>query len=176
MNIHLKISSPTHFGDYSTFEIGIGYDAGVYAAVEDIGAMWNAYIIKAKPHVQFRHEGVFGGGKTIEQAVKDLSNSLQIRLQVAMETRASQQEIQDLVFDAYSKAKPVALKTMARTTIERVTLSAVEDEVKAELFKKGWTFKEYCQREGINHEADIGRRKEVYDQMVAMEQAKSASL
>ena len=160
MTIQIKIPSPTHLGDCSTFDVGLEYTGGINTSRLQPQA-WRAYILSAKRHVKFKADGVEGFGATIDEAVAQLAHDLSVRLRVVVETRPQNEEIAEIVFDAYDMLEPEPLKMGEEVVRYEVSLKAIAAAVEEELFERGWTFQEFKYRNDIHSTTQLLARREI---------------
>lgn len=145
MNIQLKLQDHTHLESYSQFELGVGYAARA-------NQPWSVYIVKANPHIRFRHEGVVGYGATLEEAVATISNELSTRLHVALESRHSFDHVQERLRDIYDHHNPATDGSVMRMTAYIAFMAAA----KTMLFENGYTI--YSFRAAVRHQGVIDEK------------------
>jgi len=161
MTIQIKIPSPTHPGDCSTFDVGLEYTGGINTSRLQPQA-WRAYILSGRRHVEFRTDGVEGFGATIDEAVAQLAYDLSVRLRVVLESRPQNEEIAKIVFDAYDVLhkleQPGAHGDVVRV---EVSLKDIAAAVGPELFKRGWTFQEFKYHNDVHSTTQLLNRREI---------------
>lgn len=134
MNIALKITSPVSPESYSTFDVGANYNAHQFYP-------WTAYLVKARPHIAFRHEGVMGEGKTLDDAMLDLHRRLYERLTVALECRLPLEKMTAKFIERYDSLVE-GRGTLGAPSTES-GLQWIEQESADTFFEAGWTIREW---------------------------------